>query len=76
MLNYLTDRADPVRRNAARREQNPDARPFRLFHCERKCGRRLIVVGDDAGVALISEEAFEEKLNQAMELIYTQSDSE
>ena len=39
-------------------------------------GRRLIVVGDEAGIALIPAEAFEEKLKQAMELIYTQNDSE
>ena len=39
-------------------------------------GRRLIVVGDEAGIALIPAETFEEKLKQAMELIYTQNDSE
>ena len=39
-------------------------------------GARLIVVGDEAGIALIPAEAFEEKLKQAMELIYTQTDSE
>ncbi len=39
-------------------------------------GKRLIVLGDEAGIALIPAEAFEEKLKQAMELIYTQNDSE
>ena len=39
-------------------------------------GKRLIVVGDEVGVALIPAETFEEKLKQAMDLIYTQSDSE
>ena len=39
-------------------------------------GRRLIVVGDEAGIALIPAETFEEKLKQAMELIYTQNDIE
>ncbi len=39
-------------------------------------GKRLIVVGDEAGIAMIPAEAFEEKLKQAMELIYTQNDSE
>lgn len=33
-------------------------------------GERLIVVGDEAGIALIPAEAFEEKLKQAMDLIY------
>ena len=39
-------------------------------------GRRLIVLGDEAGIALIPAEAFEAKLKQAMELIYTQTDTE
>ena len=39
-------------------------------------GDRLIVVGDEAGIALIPAEAFEEQLRQAMELIYAQPDSE
>ena len=39
-------------------------------------GDRLIVVGDEAGIALIPAEAFEEKLKQAMDLIYTQNDTE
>ena len=39
-------------------------------------GSRLIVVGDEAGIALIPAEAFEEKLKQAMELIYMQNDGE
>ena len=37
-------------------------------------GSRLIVVGDEAGVALIPAEAFEEKLKQAMDMIYAQPD--
>lgn len=39
-------------------------------------GKRLIVIGDETGIALIPAEAFEEKLKQAMDLIYTQNDSE
>ena len=39
-------------------------------------GGRLIVVGDEAGIALIPAEVFEEKLKQAMDLIYTQTDGE
>ena len=37
-------------------------------------GGRLIVVGDEAGIALLPAEAFEEKLKQAMDLIYGQTD--
>ena len=33
-------------------------------------GRRLIVVGDEAGIALIPAETFEEQLRHAMDLIY------
>ena len=36
-------------------------------------GRRLIVVGDEAGVALIPAQLFEEKLKQAMDLIHHQN---
>ena len=39
-------------------------------------GRRLIVLGDEAGIALIPSEAFEEKLKQAMDLIYGRSDGD
>ena len=37
-------------------------------------GQRLIVIGDEAGIALIPAEAFEEKLKQAMDLIYGRND--
>lgn len=37
-------------------------------------GKRLIVLGDEAGVALIPAETFEKKLKQAMDLIHTQGD--
>ncbi len=39
-------------------------------------GKRLIVLGDEAGVALLPAEAFEEKLKQAMDLIYGQTDGD
>ncbi|MBR5410423.1 MAG: helix-turn-helix domain-containing protein [Clostridia bacterium] len=39
-------------------------------------GRRLIVIGDEAGIALIPAETFEEQLRHAMDLIYQQTDGE
>ena len=39
-------------------------------------GRRLIVIGDEAGIALIPAETFEEQLRHAMDLIYRQTDGE
>ncbi len=39
-------------------------------------GRRLIVIGDEAGIALLPAETFEEQLRRAMDLIRTRSDGE
>ena len=39
-------------------------------------GQRLIVGGDEVGIALIPAEVFEEKLKQAMELIYAKDSEE
>lgn len=39
-------------------------------------GQRLIVVGDETGIALISAAVFEEKMKQAMELISRQGKGE
>ncbi len=39
-------------------------------------GRRLIVIGDEAGIALLPAETFEEQLRHAMDLIYQQTDGE
>ena len=35
-------------------------------------GQKLIVVGDEVGIALIPAEQFEEKMKKAMELLYSQ----
>ena len=35
-------------------------------------GQRLIVAGDEVGIALIPAEQFEEKMKKAMELLYSQ----
>ena len=39
-------------------------------------GQRLIVVGDEVGIALVPADVFEEKLKQAMELISFRNDAE
>lgn len=39
-------------------------------------GQRLIVCGDEVGIALIPADVFEEKMRQAMDLIYAQNDRE
>lgn len=39
-------------------------------------GQRLIVCGDEIGIALLPAEAFEEKLRQAMEFIASQGEAE
>ncbi|MCR5575641.1 MAG: helix-turn-helix domain-containing protein [Oscillospiraceae bacterium] len=39
-------------------------------------GQRLIVGGDEVGIALIPADVFEEKMKQAMDLIYRQSSEE
>ncbi|MBR3297161.1 MAG: helix-turn-helix domain-containing protein [Firmicutes bacterium] len=36
-------------------------------------GQRLIVVSDEVGIALISAEYFEEKMKEAMELMYSEA---
>jgi AbrB family looped-hinge helix DNA binding protein len=39
-------------------------------------GGRLIVLGDETGIALIPADAFEKKMKQAMDLIYGQNDGD
>ena len=39
-------------------------------------GQRLIVVGDEVGIALVPADVFEEKLKKAMELISFRNDAE
>ncbi len=39
-------------------------------------GGRLIVLGDETGIALIPADAFEKKMKQAMDLIYGQTDGD
>ena len=39
-------------------------------------GQRLIVVGDETGIALIPAEVFEAKMRQAMEMIFVPGDRE
>ena len=44
-------------------------------HYDLVAGTRLIVLGDEQGIALISAEKFEENIKKAMELISIQVDS-
>ncbi|MBQ9825220.1 MAG: AbrB/MazE/SpoVT family DNA-binding domain-containing protein, partial [Solobacterium sp.] len=36
-------------------------------------GQRLIVLSDEAGIALIPDSSFEESINKAMEMLYAQN---
>lgn len=36
-------------------------------------GQRLIVLSDEAGIALIPDKSFEESINKAMEMLYSQN---